>query len=194
MIGAAEPLSSAEYAKGKSADQVLRRNLLPLGLKNAARHLGLSPKLLERWCTPTSDASLRDDPLSRLSLLYRLTQDQRLLEWLCQRCNGYFVSPRHEPGPGPASALTALQKVVSEFAGLLASVTDLVARQGQISASESVEIRRIWQSLKSVGEAFVVATESGRFGAVSRASQHEPENSDVILHSPTSNDSPLSAF
>ncbi|MCW5869380.1 MAG: hypothetical protein KIS61_19135, partial [Candidatus Eremiobacteraeota bacterium] len=109
----------------KSAGQILRENLGPLDLKMAARQLGLTPKLLERWCgPPPADGSLPDDPLSRLAGLWHLTQDQRLLEWLCQRCDGYFVSPRHQPDAGPASALTALQKVVSEFAHLLARVTD----------------------------------------------------------------------
>ena len=156
---------SAAPEPRKSADQVLRETLAPLGFKNAARQLGLSPKLLEGWCDPPAAyGSLPDDPLSRLAALLHLTQDQKLLEWFCQRCNGFFVSPRHQPGSGPASALTALQKVVSEFAGLLARVTDSLARHGEISAAESVEIRRIWQNLKGVGESFVVATESGRFG------------------------------
>ena len=147
----------------KPAYEILREKLEPVGLQQAARQMGLPAKLLARWCSPPPVDSLAKDPLSRLVALIHLTQDSTLLEWLCQRCDGYFVSPGHQPGPGQAGALKALQKVIWGFSALLSRVTDSLAQEGRISAEDAVTIRHIWQNLKAVGEPFVVAVESGRF-------------------------------
>lgn len=145
--------------------EVLKKSLDEVGIKMAAHRLGLSQSMVYKWCQPDGDDGARAvNPLDRLLQLVKLTQSTEVLDWLCQHSGGYFVAnPPTEVG-AEVEILKATQQMVGQFSQLLTSVTASLVDDQAISREEAVEIRRIWQSLKSVGEQFVVSCESGRFG------------------------------
>lgn len=144
--------------------EVLKKSLDEVGIKLAAHKLGLSQSMVYKWCQPDGEEGARAvNPLDRLLELIRLTKTTMLLDWLCQEAGGYYVE---NPSTQPATSvevLQATQQMVGEFSQLLSSVTKSLSDDQAISPAEAEEIRRIWQSLKSVGERFVAGCEAGRF-------------------------------
>ncbi len=144
--------------------EALKHSLDEVGIKLAAHRLGLSQSMIYKWCQPAEDDSSRAvNPLDRVLQLVQLTRSTVLLDWLCERANGYFVANPPTQPPNSVAVLQATQQMVGEFSQLLSSVTHSLSDDQAISPEEAKEIRRIWQSLKSVGEQFVAASEAGRY-------------------------------
>lgn len=144
--------------------EALKSSLDEVGIKLAAHRLGLSQSMIYKWCQPAEDDSSRAvNPLDRVLQLVQLTKSTVLLDWLCERANGYFVANPPAQPPNSVAVLQATQQMVGEFSQLLSSVTHSLSDDQAISPEEAKEIRRIWQNLKSVGEQFVAASEAGRF-------------------------------
>ena len=60
--------------------------------KEIASELGISLSLVYKWAQEQSETgSGSRNPLDRLLEIIRLTEDVRIVEWLCHRCGGYFV-------------------------------------------------------------------------------------------------------
>lgn len=80
-----------------------------IGVKPAARVLGISPSTLQRWAAPRSNDRDRD------TVKRNLTEEriERLAEWLCERFGGYEYSER-VTAQVRADAALALTRVFTE--------------------------------------------------------------------------------
>ena len=83
--------------------EVLREAADVVGVKMLAGRLNLSTALVYKWCQETSkqdpDSSGARNPLDRLKEIYDVTQDQRVINWMCHEARGFYVpNPDVDPG------------------------------------------------------------------------------------------------
>lgn len=138
--------------------------------KQIAAEMGVSLSLVYKWAqpdgeTPAGQGSGSKNPLDRVAELLRLTQDCAIVEWLCREANGYFVRNPKSICKKGFEVVPATHAIVQQFAGLL-SVISQAAIDNSISDSESAEIRRVWDQLKSFCEGFVRCCEEGDFKSI----------------------------
>lgn len=145
--------------------EVLKNAITPIGAKSIAADMNLSTSLIYKWCQSKEyNIGAADNPLDRLFALYELTEDDRMIRWLCERAGGYFVK-----NPEPAAEISdvtlfaATQKILTEFSELLQAISTSTANDGVICTKEAEEIRSEWEDLKSIGENFVRSCEEGHF-------------------------------
>ena len=154
------------------SDEVLKEAVENIGVKALAARLKLSPALVYKWCQPHDpndpDAGGARNPLDRLADIFEATQDPEVINWICQKADGFFT-----PNPGidartfEADLLVGTQKLVKEFSDMLEEVSRSAADDSKIDAGEAGRIRRHWETLKRVAESFVTAAEAGKFRRVS---------------------------
>lgn len=133
------------------------------GPKAVAAELKVSPSLLYKWMEPAEEegGSGAANPLDRLVVICRMANDATPVRWLCAQVGGFFVQ---NPAPLKAEAvkldvLVETQRMLREFSDVLNAVSR-GAEDGALSAEDAARIRREWDELKSIGEAFVVACEA----------------------------------
>jgi hypothetical protein len=149
--------------------EVLRNATERVGVKALAARLNLSAALVYKWCqeSPSDDptASGARNPLDRLKVIYELTGDADLINWICQAAGGFFVrNPQVTPGAADREMLGATQRVVQQFGELLGSISRSVENDGVITTDEAAHIRQHWEALKMHAEKFVTACERGLYG------------------------------
>lgn len=160
---------AAEERRRVESWEVLRNAIDRVGVKAVAARLRISAALVYKWCqepdrTDGEGASGARNPLDRVLLVYRMTTDPTVINWLCHKSGGFFV-----PNPAPAAGLVeeellgATQRVVRDFSDLLADISRSVANDGQITLEEAEAIRATWERLKFQAEAFVLACERGDY-------------------------------
>jgi len=70
--------------------EVLKNSFEKTSPKAIASELGVSLSLVYKWAQVQSETgSGNRNPLDRLLEIIRLTSDARIVEWLCQKCDGY---------------------------------------------------------------------------------------------------------
>jgi hypothetical protein len=153
----------------KSYD-VIRQAVEEPGVKAVAAALRVSPALVYKWCEPPADADDPDqsgakNPLDRLREMYLLTKDIRLIRWLCNEADGFFVS---NPVPNLRRSLEEnvfleTRSMVREFSELLDTVTESLEKTPGIQPDEAVDIRQKWEDLKACVEKFVIGCERGHY-------------------------------
>ena len=148
--------------------EVLREAADEIGVKALAAKLRLSPALVYKWCQESNpddpDASGARNPLDRLSEVVEATGSTKVVNWLCNRANGFFVpNPDSQIDCVDTQLLLNTQRLVEEFSRLLSTVTKSIEDDGFIDAREAAHIREAWESLKGMAESFAVACESGHF-------------------------------
>ena len=147
--------------------EVLREATDRVGIKAVAARLKVSSALVYKWCQEPPAADLLPgsgarNPLDRLRLVYEATQDERIVNWLCQVASGFFVpNPPNKPGDREEELLGTTQRVVQDFGELLGSISRSIENDGVISQPEAESIREAWEKLKSKTECFVCACEKG---------------------------------
>ncbi len=129
--------------------------------QEVAEALGLSPSIIYKWAQPQQAGSGVANPLDRVGALLQCTGDPRLVQWLCQRANGFFI-PNPRGIPHPHYLIPATNQIVQEFADLL-QVIAKAAHDSEVTHPEAKQIRARWEELKSVTEGFVTACEQGSF-------------------------------
>lgn len=144
--------------------EILREVLKTASPKQIAADLGLSLSLIYKWSEPADDvtSSGSANPLDRIEQLLQSTNDRRIVQWICERAGGFFITNPKTTNPHPEFLIPATNKIVQEFADLL-SVIAAAAADNQISAKESERIRARWEELKCVTETFVACCEEGNF-------------------------------
>lgn len=160
--------------------EVLRDAVERVGVKAVAARLKLSSALVYKWCqeprsrvSPTNSGAL--NPLDRLKTILDVTDDPRLVHWLCQCIGGFYVgNPRVNPEQRGAELLAATHHVVEDFGELLASISRSIENDGCISKEEASLIRGTWERLKSQAECFVVACERGFYASGGQAMTGQP--------------------
>lgn len=150
--------------------EVLGQAIEKVGVKTLAAKLKLSTALVYKWCqeSPGDDpgASGARNPLDRIRDIYDATQDELLINWICNIADGFFVrNPDFKPSERQEQLLDATQRMVREFGDLLQVVSRSFENDGQISREEAENIRQTWETLKRQAEGFVVACERGFYAA-----------------------------
>jgi hypothetical protein len=147
--------------------------------KEIAADLGLSPSMIYKWGEPNKAGSGTGNPLDRIEALLNSTGDHRLVQWLCERAGGFFISnPKNTSHPHHLIPVT--NQIVQEFAGLLHLIAAAAADE-QVSPQEAGRIRARWEELKSVTEGFVVACEQGDFTRLRHhAAKHSAQNQNPL--------------
>jgi hypothetical protein len=148
--------------------EVLREAADRIGVKALAARLNLSTALVYKWCQePASEdpgGSGARNPLDRLREIVEATGDPRVINWLCNAVDGFFVrNPAAVLGDSEERLLTTTQRMVMDFGDLLSAVSRSIEDDGQISGQEADRIRGAWETLKTQAECFVVACERGMY-------------------------------
>jgi hypothetical protein len=147
---------------------VLKRAMQKTTPKAVAAELGVSLSLVYKWAEkPTELGSGSRNPLDRLLQIMDISGDTGIVEWLCRQQGGHFVK---DPDVGPHHVdhvLPAIQEIISCFSDLLNEISDAAADQS-VTKEEAIEIRQVWDKLKSYAEGFVRRCENGDFKTMSR--------------------------
>ncbi|MBL9116811.1 MAG: helix-turn-helix domain-containing protein [Verrucomicrobiaceae bacterium] len=154
--------------------EVLRKAIDKASPKEIAAELGVSLSLVYKWSQPSDEegGSGTTNPLDRVVELFRLTQDDFIIQWLCRKSGGFFVK-NPNPTKGNFDLMPTTQSIVQMFAELLSAISR-AASDHQISEKEASEIRHEWDELKRFTEGFVHCCEKGDFAGMERM-QHELE-------------------
>lgn len=154
----------------KKSYDVLRRVIDKVGVKKISARLGVSRSLVYKWCQQPQVASSLDfksgaaNPLDRIRIIYEETQDPQLIQWICQLANGFWVNnPQDLSQEEELKILENIQRFIKEFSETLTVISSSYENDKRITTDEAQRIRKEWEDLKNVGEAFVLACESGRF-------------------------------
>ncbi len=155
----------------KSYD-VIRQAVDEPGVKAVAAMLKVSPALVYKWCEPSAEADDPDqsgakNPLDRVREMYLLTRDIRLIRWLCNQADGFFVAnpmKHDEVRKHPdESIFQETRSMLRDFSELLEAVTEAVDDEPGIDSDEAIEIRQRWEDLKACVERFVIGCERGHY-------------------------------
>lgn len=131
--------------------------------KEVASELGVSLSLVYKWAQEQSDTgSGSRNPLDRVIELYKLTGDPRILEYICEHSDGYFVRNPVSHCEKGFQVLPATNEIVAQFSSLLMRIS-AAAQDNSISNEEAENIRNCWDKLKGYGEGFVRCCEEGDF-------------------------------
>jgi len=150
--------------------EVIRQAVEEPGVKAVAAALKVSPALVYKWCEPPAeendpDQSGAKNPLDRVREMYMLTKDIRVVRWLCNEADGFFVSnpvPELRKSTDEAIFLET-RNMMRDFSELLDAVTESHEDDGAIDPKEADTIRQKWEDLKAVAERFVISCERGLY-------------------------------
>ncbi len=156
--------------------ELLREVFQKCSAKQVAGDLGLSLSMIYKWAEPDDGTgSGAANPLDRIEALVRCSEDTRIVQWVCERAGGFFITNPKATWPHPHFLIPATNQIVQEFADLL-SVIATAAGDDHISKQEAKTIRARWEELKSVTEGFVRCCEEGNFAPLKRDAK-PPERS-----------------
>ncbi len=148
--------------------EVLKRALRKTTPKAVAADLGVSLSLVYKWAEkPTEFGSGSRNPLDRLLQIIDLSGDNGIVEWLCRQQNGHFVKDPDVSAHRIDHVLPATQEIIGQFSDLLNEIS-AAANDQSVTKEEAVEIRQVWDKLKSYAEGFVRCCENGDFKSMSR--------------------------
>jgi len=154
--------------------ELLREVFQKYSAKQIAGDLGLSLSMIYKWAEPDEgDGSGAANPLDRIEALVRCSNDERIVQWICQRAGGFFIRNPQGHWPHPHYLVPATNQIVQEFADLLAVIA-VAASDNHITKPESKTIRARWEELKSVTEAFVRCCEEGHFSQLKEVALNSP--------------------
>lgn len=143
--------------------EVLRNAFAKTSPKAVASDLGISLSLVYKWAEKQSeDGSGSRNPLDRLLKIIELSEDLRIVEWICQQTGGYFVRNPQSSCQKGFQVLPATNEIVGQFSVLLQQIAT-AALDHSISKKEAKEIRECWDKLKSYAEGFVRCCEEGDY-------------------------------
>lgn len=156
--------------------EVLKEVFNEAGIKYIAKELGLSTSLLYKWTQKPSsddiDQSGTRNPLDRVLELCRLCNNEKLVSWICQQTDGYYVknADKHDKNKIENSVFNSTQLMIKEFSDMLAEISFALADNKGIDLKEAEQIRKEWETLKSQAERFVASCEDNIYNK-----EHSPE-------------------
>jgi hypothetical protein len=142
--------------------------------KQIAADLGVSVSLVYKWAEPEETGSGTANPLDRIEALLRCTNDERIVQWLCEKSGGFFIKNPKGHWAHPEFLVPATNQIVQEFADMLSAIA-LAAGDNQISKHEARNIRARWEELKHVTEGFVRCCENGNFSGIREEAEREAQ-------------------
>ncbi len=155
--------------------EVLRQTLEKSSPKEIAAELGVSLSLVYKWSQPNDDegGSGTTNPLDRVVRLFKVTNDDFIIHWLCRQTGGFFVK-NPAVGRKDFDLMPTTQSIVQMFADLLTAISK-AASDHNITKKEAAEIRHEWDELKRFTEGFVHCCEKGDFAGIEKI-QNELEH------------------
>jgi hypothetical protein len=158
--------------------QVLKEAFEKTSPKAISSELGVSLSLVYKWAQEQSGSgSGSRNPLDRILEIIRLTEDPRIVDWLCAKSGGYFVRNPSSACEEGFEYLPATTEIVAQFSLLLSRISQ-AAFDDSIDEDESEVIRQQWDKLKCYAEGFVRCCEEGDFKKMkevpNKKSQAEP--------------------
>lgn len=146
--------------------EILREVFKTTNPKQVASDLNLSLSLIYKWAQMNREEDgISTNPLDRIEALIKSTNDPRIVHWICQNAGGFFIRNPKTTNAHPDYLIPATNEILQEFADLLAVIAS-AASDNHISVSESKNIRRRWEELKTVTETFVACCEKGNFSSL----------------------------
>jgi hypothetical protein len=143
--------------------ELLREVFQKCSAKQVAADLDLSLSMIYKWSEPDDGGGSGTlNPLDRIEALLRSCNDQRIVQWICQRAGGFFIVNPKTSRAHATFLIPATNKIVQEFADLLAVIA-AAASDNEINSREAEKIRARWEDLKTVTEGFVHCCEQGNF-------------------------------
>ncbi len=158
--------------------EVLRQALEKANPKQVASVMGCSVSLVYKWAQSADDGSGTVNPLDRVIQLFKITQDDMLIHWLCRKSGGFFVR-NPKTGKGEFDLMPATQTIVQQFAEMLTAISKAAADH-TITEEEAALIRQEWDDLQRFAEGFVRCCENGDFAGMEHLQKevrhHTPKN------------------
>lgn len=149
--------------------EILKNAFEKTSPKAISSELGISLSLVYKWAQEqSSTGSGSRNPLDRILEIIRLTDDPRIVEWLCARSGGYFVRNPSSDCEKGFEYLPATTEIVAQFSLLLSRISQ-AAFDNSIDSDESELIREQWDKLKCYAEGFVRCCEEGDFEKMKEA-------------------------
>jgi len=145
--------------------EVIKKAVDKIGAKSVAYDMNISASLVYKWCEESmlKSSGVRN-PLDRVADLIRCTKDPILVQWLCEKADGYFVSNNElDPQSDEVEYLCRTRKMLADFSEMLEVLTVAISDDGIVDKNEAKLIRRKWERLKAYGEGFVDACERGTY-------------------------------
>jgi hypothetical protein len=151
--------------RAMQSHELLKEVLKKTSAKQISAEMGLSLSLIYKWAEPPVDetGSGANNPLDRIDQLLRITHDERIAQWVCERAGGFFIT-NPKAKEHAYQLIPSTNSIVQEFADML-GVIAVAASDNTITPPEAKAIRRRWEDLKSVTEGFVRQCEEGNFSA-----------------------------
>ncbi|MBZ0166952.1 MAG: hypothetical protein K8I00_09100 [Candidatus Omnitrophica bacterium] len=150
--------------------QVLKKGIDKVGVKAVAARMNVSQSLVYKWCQDADDTnkivpSGAANPLDRLQMIYEITGDGEIINWMCQQAGGFFApNPRDaELSTVGGKVLKSVHSMIKEFSEALEVISQSYNEGKRITKQEAEGIRKEWEDLKCIGEGFVRACEAGKF-------------------------------
>lgn len=135
-------------------------------VQHVAEKMNLSPSTVYKWAESpdTGSASGIPNPLDRALALIKAADNPKVIRWLCEQNDGFFVenSDPNNNGKTHQNLAPATSLVVKKFADLLSTVAE-AASDSKINHKEAVHIRQEWEQLKRAAEGYVKCCEEGNF-------------------------------
>lgn len=145
------------------SDEVIRAVLEKHGAKVVASALGLSVPHIYKWAEPPAPAGSGSvNPLDRVEALIKATGDDRIPEWVCLSAQGFFVKNVTPQDVTRPALLQATAKLVKQYTDMLSLISTVIV-DTQVSKQEAEELRKQWQTIQSLTEAYVRGCEKGAF-------------------------------
>jgi len=128
--------------------------------------------MIYKWAEPDDGTgSGTVNPLDRVEALLRCTNDNRLIQWICQRGRRLFHPQSEDEQAASFLSDSGHKRDCAEFADLLAVIAT-AASDNQITAREAATIRARWEELKTVTEGFVHAVKREIFRVEGQNPRH----------------------
>ena len=148
---------------------VVREALDKVGTKAVAQDMNLSYSTVSKWGEiPPKEGekgSGTRNPLDRVRMLYEVTKHLPIVEWLCNKAGGFFVTnpPCNRNRKITKEFVAQTREMVRDFYKLLEAISESYEDDGKIDGREAERIRSEWESLKSTLGTFVNACEQGYY-------------------------------
>lgn len=153
--------------------EVLKKAFDQSSPKAIAAELGVSLSLVYKWAQEQSESgSGSRNPLDRIMEIYEHTQEEALIEWICEQANGYFVRNPVSQCEQGYEVLPATNEIVGQFSSMLTRISQ-AALDNSINQEEAEDIRGCWDKLKSYAEGFVRCCEEGDFELMQEDEKHK---------------------
>jgi hypothetical protein len=145
------------------SDEVIRAVIEKHGAKMVASALGLSIPHIYKWAEPPAPAGSGSvNPLDRVEALIKSTGDEGIAEWVCLCAQGFFVKNIAPQDVSRPALLHATAKLVKQYTDMLSLISTVIV-DTQVSKQEACELRKQWQTIQSLTEAYVRGCEKGTF-------------------------------